>query len=167
MLLGILDLEHRTVEDIMIPRNEILGINLSQGIERIRQQLAGTTYTRMPLYRGDINHVVGMLHVRKIVKLIGQEELSPEHIVALARESYYVPERTNLRTALINFKLHKRRSGLVVNEYGDIKGLITLEDLLEEIVGEFTNDPGGLRSGNPPASRRQRDRRWRMPMCAN
>ncbi len=141
MLLGILDLERRTVEDIMIPRNEIQGVDLSKSIERIKQQLTGAIHTRMPLYNGDINHITGILHLREALTMIDNEELTPERMVKLAHDPYYIPEHTNLYMALINFKLHKQVNGLIVDEYGDIQGLITLEDLLEEIVGEFTNNP--------------------------
>lgn len=141
MLLGILDLEKRTVEDIMIPRQEIQGIDLNQSMGNILEQLASTLYTRILIYEGDINHTVGIIHLRDILASQLQEGLSKEKMKALAREPFYIPEHTRLQASLLSFKLHKRRSALIVDEYGDIQGLVTLEDLLEEIVGEFTNDP--------------------------
>ena len=142
MLLGILDLDQRSVEDIMIPRNEIQGIDLNDDWDSIENQLFKAVYTRVPLYENDINHIIGILHIREIPDMLKEERLNKETLVKVSREPYCMPEHTTLRDALINFKKHKRRIGLIVDEYGDIQGLITLEDLLEQIVGEFTNDPG-------------------------
>ncbi len=144
MLLGILDLEKVTVEDIMVPRNEIVGIDLNEPIDVITEQLASTQHTRLPLYREDIDNMVGILHVRKVLRLFQQEELTKETLEKNARDLYFVPEGTPLNTQLLNFQRHKRRIGLVVNEYGDIQGLVTLEDILEEIVGDFTTSPDTL-----------------------
>lgn len=144
MLLGILDLEKVTVEDIMIPRNEIVGIDLNDPIDVITEQLASTQHTRLPLYREDIDNMVGILHVRRVLRLFQQEELTKETLEKNARDLYFVPEGTPLNTQLLNFQRHKRRIGLVVNEYGDIQGLVTLEDILEEIVGDFTTSPDTL-----------------------
>ncbi len=141
MLLGILDLEKVTVEDIMIPRNEIVGIDLNEeNWENILSQLTTTQHTRIPLYRGDINNTVGIVHVRNTLHKITTGELNFETLIELASEPYYVPESTSLNRQLLNFQQHKKRIGMVVDEYGDIHGLVTLEDILEEIVGEFTTD---------------------------
>jgi len=106
--------------------------------------LASTQHTRLPLYREDIDNMVGILHVRRVLRLFQQEELTKETLEKNARDLYFVPEGTPLNTQLLNFQRHKRRIGLVVNEYGDIQGLVTLEDILEEIVGDFTTSPDTL-----------------------
>ncbi len=144
MLLGILDLEKVTVEDIMIPRNEVIGVDLDAHIDEITEQLAICQHTRIPIYRENIDNVVGIVHLRKLLSLFKHNELTKEALEKYARELYFVPEGTPLNTQLLNFQRHKRRIGLVVNEYGDIQGLVTLEDILEEIVGEFTTNPDSL-----------------------
>jgi len=142
MLINILDLEKVTVEDIMIPRNEITGIDINDDWEQIVVQLRDSQHTRIPVYEDDINHIIGFLHMRKAVQLFNRpEDANKESLRAMLRESYFVPQGTPLNTQLLNFQREKRRIALVVDEYGDIQGLITLEDLLEEIVGEFTTDP--------------------------
>ncbi len=141
MLLSILDLEKVTVEDIMIPRNEIVGININDDWEDISKQITQSQHTRLPVYEDDIDHVIGMLHLRKAIQLFQQGEASKEQFRELIHDAYFVPEGVPLNTQLINFQKEKRRIGLVVNEYGELQGLITLEDILEEIVGEFTTDP--------------------------
>lgn len=144
MLLGILDLEGATVEDIMIPRNEIVGIDLNSSLEKITDQLANSQHTRLPLYRESIDNVIGMIHLRKLLRLFKNLDVTKEALEKTARDLYFVPEGTPLNTQLLNFQRLKRRIGLVVNEYGDIQGLVTLEDILEEIVGEFTTNPDTL-----------------------
>lgn len=144
MLLSILDLENTTVEDIMVPRNEIVGIDLEDDWDEIVDQLRNSAYTRMPVYRGGIDNVVGFLHMRKVLPLLLEEEFDRNDLEATLREPYFIPESTSLNRQLLNFQREKRRIGLVVDEYGDIQGLVTLEDLLEEIVGEFTTDPAAL-----------------------
>ena len=142
MLLNILDLEKVTVEDIMIPRNEIVGIDINDDWELIVTQLRDSQHTKLPIYEGDINHVLGFLHMRKAIQLFNRPETAnKETLREMIREAYFVPQSTPLNTQLLNFQREKRRIGLIVDEYGDILGLITLEDLLEEIVGEFTTDP--------------------------
>lgn len=141
MLLNILDLEKVTVEDIMVPRNDIAGIDLDDDIATIRSQLTGSQYTRLPVYRESIDNVLGILHLRYALEMLIKGEFTHDDIIALVREAHYIPENTPLNTQLLNFQREKRRIGLVVNEYGDIRGLATLEDILEEIVGEFTTDP--------------------------
>ncbi len=140
MLLNILDLEKVTVDDIMVPRNEIVGIDLGESEEEIVQLITSCQYTRLPLYHDDIDNVTGILHIRNVLPLIARGSFSKERLKEIAKEPYFVPEGTPLTTQLLNFQRHKTRVGLVVNEYGEIEGLITLEDILEEIVGEFTTD---------------------------
>lgn len=141
MLLSILDLEKVTVEDIMVPRNEITGINLNDDWQDIIHQLSESQHTRLPVFDGDIDKVRGMIHIRHALHLYNKEESSKEDLQQIIREPYFVPEGTPLNTQLLNFQRERRRIGLAVNEYGDIQGLVTLEDILEEIVGEFTTDP--------------------------
>jgi Mg2+/Co2+ transporter CorB len=139
MLLGILDLERVTVDDIMIPRNEVTGINLDDDLESIISLLTNTTHTRLPVFRTDINQIEGIVHMRQIARLLTHNELSKEALLAACSEPYFVPEGTPLSTQLINFQKQKRRIGIVVDEYGDVIGIATLEDILEEIVGDFSN----------------------------
>ena len=139
MLLGILDLERVTVDDIMIPRNEVTGINLDDDLDSIINQLTNTTHTRLPLFRTDINQIEGIVHMRQIARLLTHNQLSKAALLAACNEPYFVPEGTPLSTQLINFQKQKRRIGIVVDEYGDVIGIVTLEDILEEIVGDFSN----------------------------
>ena len=143
MLMGILDLERVTVNDIMIPRQDIAGIDLDEDWERILEQLRQTPHTRLPVYRGDIGQMVGLVHMRRIAQELARGDFDRERLeeVARQREPYYVPDSTPLTVQLANFQRERRRFGFVVDEYGDVLGLVTLEDILEEIVGEFTNDP--------------------------
>jgi len=141
MLLNLMDLENVTVEDIMVPRNEITGIDIDADWETSRKVLMESQYTRLPLYRETIDHVIGMLHMRKVLPLLYREELDPDTLQTIAREPYFIPENTSLNRQLLNFQREQRRIGFAVDEYGDIQGLVTLEDILEEIVGEFTSDP--------------------------
>jgi len=147
MLLGILELEEITVNDIMVPRNEVAGIDLEDPWEDIVAQLTRSPYTRLLVYRDTIDQVVGLLHLRKALNLmINQPDFTRADLEALLREPYFIPEGTSLTRQLLNFQQQRRRVGLVVDEYGDVLGLVTLEDILEEIVGEFTTDPAA--SGN-------------------
>ncbi len=140
MLLGVLDLEKVTVDDIMVPRKEIVGIDIDDEMDEILALLANSQHTRLPVYRDNINNVLGMLHLRRLTRHLGQDGLTKTELLRLTRAPYYVPEATPLHTQLVNFKQEKRRIALVVDEYGDIQGIVTLEDILEEIVGEFTTD---------------------------
>lgn len=145
MLLSILDLEKVTIDDIMVPRNELVGIDLDDEWSDIIKQLAETQHTRLPVFEGDIDHMVGMIHIRRALRFFHSDDSSKDDFRKIIREAYYVPTGTPLNTQLLNFQHERRRNGLVVNEYGDILGLVTLEDILEEIVGEFTTDPSASR----------------------
>lgn len=141
MLINILDLEKATVEDIMIPRNEVIGINLEDSPEKILTQLETTEYTRLPVYESEINKVIGILHLRFTPRFLQpQNTLTHNQIREHISKPYFVPVSTPLNQQLINFKNQKHNMALVVDEYGEIQGLITLADLLEEIVGEFTTN---------------------------
>src|SRR5512139_1088405 len=142
MLMSILDLERINVEDIMVPRSEIAGIDVTDEWEDIVDQLSDSRHTRIPVYDGSLDELIGILHMKKVARLMARNEFDREQLVALARarEPYYVPEGTSINTQLLNFQRQRRRVAFVVDEYGDVQGLITLEDLLEEIVGEFTSD---------------------------
>ncbi len=141
MLLSILDLEKMAVEDIMIPRNEVDGLDLEEDEDEIIKQLKNSPYTRLPVFDGSIDNIIGTIHVRKAMHALVQGELNKEVIREITAPPYYIPEGTPLNRQLINFQRKKQRVGLVVDEYGDLLGLLTLVDLLEEIVGEFTTDP--------------------------
>jgi Mg2+/Co2+ transporter CorB len=142
MLLSILDLGRITVNDIMIPRQEITGIDVTASWEDILDQLRQTLHTRLPVYEGELDNILGVLHMKRVVQELARESLTRERLIEIARsrEPYFVPEGTPLTAQLTNFQRNHRRFGFVVNEYGDIDGLVTLEDILEEIVGEFTTD---------------------------
>ncbi len=141
MLLSILDLERATVEDIMVPRNEIIGIDISEPWERVVETIIGSSHTRLPVFDGSIDDLKGVVHLRKLVRLAAQDNLNLESLLTLVRDPYFIPEGTALNQQLLNFQDQKRRIGFLVDEYGDIQGLVTLEDILEEVVGEFTSDP--------------------------
>jgi len=140
MLVGILDLEKVTVNDIMVPRNEVVGVDLEDDLETILRQLKSSQHTRLPVFKGDVNNIQGVLHLRNATKLLLQDDINKAMLMELCREPYFIPESTPLNTQLINFQKEKRRFGIVVDEYGEVLGLATLEDILEEIVGEFTTD---------------------------
>jgi len=141
MLLNILDLEKVTVDDIMVPRSELDGIDLDNPIDVILEQLEQTPYTRVLAFRGSIDHVAGFLHSRRVMQAQLDGELTRETLEGLIRQPYYIPKGTPLNRQLLNFQRNRRRTALVVDEYGDVQGLVTMADLLEEIVGEFATDP--------------------------
>ncbi len=147
MLVSILDLERIRVDDIMIPRSEVAGLDLQDDWERLLGTLRDAQHTRMPVYEGDLDHIVGVLHMKKVARELARGELTRERLVEIARqrEAYYVPEGTTLQQQLVAFQQAHRRHAYVVDEYGDVQGLVTIEDILEEIVGEFTSLPHGLR----------------------
>jgi Mg2+/Co2+ transporter CorB len=139
MLVNILDLEQATVEDVMIPRQDIVGIDLDDEWEEILLQLTQTVYTRMPVYRESIDQVEGLLHIRTVISKLAHGELTFEDLKRSVRRPYFIPEGTALTQQLLEFQHRERRMGLVVDEYGDIQGLVTLDDILEEIVGATTS----------------------------
>ena len=140
MLLSILDLEKVTVDDVMVPHNEIVGIDLDDTDEEIEKIISDSQHTMLPVYRDSIDQVVGILHMRMLANL-AMRDLTKESLQRLLAEPYFVPEGTPLSKQLIQFQRRRERIALVVDEYGDIQGIVTLEDILEEIVGEFTTDP--------------------------
>ncbi len=141
MLLNILDLEHVTVDDVMVPHNEIVGIDLDESMQEIANVIQHSEHTRLPVYRDNIDQVIGLMHLRKLANLTSHSSIDKASIERLAAEPYFVPEGTPLSTQLLQFQKTKQRFAMVVDEYGDIQGIVTLEDILEEIVGEFTTDP--------------------------
>jgi Mg2+/Co2+ transporter CorB len=140
MLTRILDLESVTVDDIMVPRAEIAAINIDDALNTIMTTVAASQHTLLPIYKDSFDNVLGILHLRRVARLIFNEDFSKADLLQLTREPYYVPEATPLHTQLFNFQKERQRLALVVDEYGDIQGIVTLEDILEEIVGEFTSD---------------------------
>ena len=140
MLLNILDLETVTVNDILVPRNEIAGIDIEDSLEDILDDIATSQHTRLPVYKNDIDNIVGTLHLRSVGRLLRVESLNKAALVQETTEPYFIPESTPLHTQLMNFQKKKLRMAVVVDEYGAVKGIVTLEDILEEIVGEFTTD---------------------------
>lgn len=140
MLLGILDLESATVEDIMTPRNEIVGIDLELPIEEIVTQIKTSPHTRLPVYKKSIDRVIGFLHLRKILMLVNHEDFDKQTLINQLTKPSFIPESTPVHKQIQRFKTEKIRIGLVVDEYGDVEGLVTLDDLLQEIVGELITD---------------------------
>lgn len=140
MLRGILDLENTTVEDIMIPRNEVKGLDLEENIDDLMNSILDSEYTRQPIYEGDINNIIGIFHGRKAYHLLRSKKVTHNAIKRFAEEAYFIPESTTLTKQLLNFRQTKNRFAVVVDEYGEMQGLVTLEDILEEIVGDFTTN---------------------------
>ncbi len=138
MLLAILELEKIRVDDVMVPRRKIVGIDLNAEWDEIVAALTASRYTRMPAYRGSLDNVVGMLHMRRVLNLMREGRLDREALNSAMTEPYFIPSGTTLTQQLLNFREVQRRLALVVDEYGDIKGLVTLDEILEEIVGDFT-----------------------------
>jgi len=151
MLVGVLDLENVTVDDIMVPRNEIVGIDLEDDWDDVLEQIETSRHTRLIVYRDELDNTIGILHLRSILADLATEALTPEVLESHVRDAYFVPEGTPLHRQLVNFQRAKRRVALVVDEYGDIQGLVTMDDILEEIVGEFTTDPAELYRDIQPA----------------
>jgi Mg2+/Co2+ transporter CorB len=140
MLVNILDLEQAVVEDVMIPRQDIVGIDLDGDWDEIMLLLTQSVYTRLPVYRESIDQVEGLLHIRSVIGKLAHGELKYEDLLRSIRRPYFIPEGTTLTRQLLEFQRRERRMGLVVDEYGDIQGLVTLDDILEEIVGEYTSE---------------------------
>ncbi len=140
MLLNILDLEKATVNDILVPRNDVIGLDIDDELDEILDQIGSSQHTLMPIYRKDLDNIVGMLHLRSVGRLLKLEHVNKASILRETSEPYYIPESTPLHTQLFNFQNKKMRIAFVVDEFGAVQGLVTLEDILEEIVGEFTTD---------------------------
>ena len=140
MMVRLLDLEQVSVNDIMIPRGEIEAIDLDSEMSKIIKVASNSQYTLLPIYKESINNIIGILHLRRLARFLGANEFTKSDLMQLTWEPYYIPEATSLDKQLINFQAEKQRIALVVDEYGDLQGLVTLEDILEEIVGEFTSD---------------------------
>jgi Mg2+/Co2+ transporter CorB len=138
MLLGILDLNKVTVDDVMIPKHQIIGIDLDQPWKKVVEEIAHSKFEWMPIYRDNINQIVGVLHVRELATVLSKS-FTEETLLKILQEAYFIPEGTLLNVQLHNFQQQKKRMALIVDEYGEIKGLLTLKDILEEIVGEFTS----------------------------
>ena len=138
MLVGILDLENVTAEDIMVPRAEIVAIDINDDWKKIQKQLTHAQHTRVLLYRDSIDDAVGFVHCRDALRLLSKDQFTKSSLLRAVREIYFTPESTPLHTLMYKFQAEKERIALVVDEYGDIMGLVTLEDILEEIIGDFT-----------------------------
>ena len=148
ILLNLFDLETITVEDIMTPRSQIEALNLSMPVEEIKRELTTCYHNKLAVYEGEINQIVGILHVRKAVALLNEvEELTAEHFRALLTTPYFIPQDTGLLTQLQYFQENRERLGIIVDEYGEVQGLVTLDDIIEEMIGEFTTSmPGAARA---------------------
>ena len=142
MLLNILDLEEVTVDDVMVPRNEVYGIDLDDSDEEILRCVQASNHTRLPVWRDDINNIVGVLHMRNISRIIDKQGLDRDALEREMDKPYFIPESTPLHTQLVHFQKNKLRLAIVVDEYGEVMGIVALEDILEEIVGEFTSRMG-------------------------
>ena len=140
LLDGLQSLDKVTVNDILVPRNEVDGINLDEPIGRIIEQLIISRHTRLPVYHNDINQVEAILNTKLISHLLPKADLTLEALHSACYEPYFVPESTPLQMQLLNFHKQQRRLGVVVDEYGEVQGIVTLEDILEEIVGEFEDE---------------------------
>ena len=148
ILLNLFDLETISVEDIMTPRSQIEALNLAMAVDEIKHQLTTCYHNKLPVYEGEINRIVGILHVRKAMALLNQEEeLTVEHFRALLSEPYFIPQDTGVFTQLQYFQENRERLGIIVDEYGEVQGLVTLDDIIEEMIGEFTTSmPGASRA---------------------
>lgn len=148
MLMGILELESATVEDIMTPRNEIVGIDLELPLEEIINQIKTSPHTRLPVYKKSVDRIIGFLHLRKVLILINHEDFDKQTIISLLSKPVFIPDTTPVHSQMLAFKADKVRVGLVVDEYGDVHGLVTMDDLLQEIVGEIITDDTQVRVQN-------------------
>ena len=147
MLANLMDLESISVEDVMTPRNHIHALDLAEKPALLRQQLATSFHSRLPVYEGTLDNIVGILPVKSVVQLATTDDLDAEHLRGLLRPAYFVPVGTPLLTQLQQFQVDRQRQGLVVDEYGELQGLVTIEDIIEEIIGEFTTQaPGSTES---------------------
>lgn len=156
MLINILDLEHGSVDDVMVPRQDITGIDLNDSWESILQTLTQSIFTRLPVWEDDLDQVVGILHIRDVLSRLAHGQLDLASLRRAIRPPYFIPEGTSLTQQMLEFQRREQRMGLVVDEYGDIQGLVTLDDILEEIVGEYTTEG----SGRQKLIRKLDDSRW-------
>ena len=140
MIVNMIDLEKVKVEDAMIPRNELVAVDIEDDIEKISNKILNCKHTRIPIYKKELNRLVGFLHKRKVIEMLIAQKITKEKILEKINSPYFIPEDTSLTSQLINFKKQKKRIGFVVDEYGDVKGVVTLDDILEEIVGEFNEN---------------------------
>lgn len=140
MLLNILDLEHGSIDDVMVPRQDIVGLDLAEPWEETIDRLSQTVHTRLPVWEGDLENMLGLLHVRSVLPRLSKGMLDKDSLLKATRSPYYIPEGTTLTQQLLEFQSRERRLGMVVDEYGDIQGMVTLDDILEEIVGEYTTE---------------------------
>jgi Mg2+/Co2+ transporter CorB len=176
MLVNILDLEEVSVDDIMVPRNEVYGIDLDDDDDEILNCIQSSAHTLLPVWRDDINNVVGVFHLRNSGRVLHAGRLDRTALAEEMDKPYFIPESTPLHTQLLNFQKQKRRLGIVVDEYGDVMGLVALADILEEIVGEFTSnlsdaddeifpqrDGSYLISGNSSVRDINRNLNWELP----
>ena len=138
MLVNLFDLESVTVDDIMVPRSQIDAVDIESPPETLRHQIGTSNHTRIPVYQGTLEEIIGILHVRKFLNIAEADEITPDRLRQILREPYFVPQGTPLLTQLQHFQEQQDRLGLVVDEYGELLGMVTLEDILEEIIGEFT-----------------------------
>lgn len=143
ILLNLFELERITVEDVMTPRSSMESIDLSEPWEEITSRIATSYHTRLPVYREELNNIVGVLHLRRLIGLLHRNELTPESLAEHVQEAYYIPAATPVFSQLQFFQKNKQRAGLVVDEYGEVLGLVTMEDIIEEIIGEFTTSLPG------------------------
>jgi Mg2+/Co2+ transporter CorB len=148
ILLNLFELEKISVEDIMTPRSQIEALNLALPVDAIKAELTTCYHNKLPVYEGEINRIVGILHVRKAVALLNEEDdLTVDHFRELLTEPYFIPQDTGVFTQLQYFQENKERLGIIVDEYGEVQGLVTLEDIIEEMIGDFTTStPGAARS---------------------
>jgi Mg2+/Co2+ transporter CorB len=172
MLMGILELESATVEDIMTPRNEIVGIDLELPLEDIINQIKTSPHTRLPVYKKSVDRIIGFLHLRKVLILINHEDFDKQTIISLLSKPVFIPDTTPVHSQMLAFKADKVRVGLVVDEYGDVHGLVTMDDLLQEIVGEIITDDTQVRTqsdgsylvdGNITVRELNRFMQWELP----
>ena len=176
MLLRILSMEKVTVEDVMVPRANMEAIDMDDEWDDIVEQLATSHHTRVPVFQGSLDNILGIVHIRKMFYLSQMADFNKETMLSMIREPYFMPENSSITHALSNLQEQRRRFGIVVDEYGDIKGLVTLELILEEVVGEFTtmipgiddditlaDDGGYLVSGNTNIRDINRKLGWNLP----
>jgi Mg2+/Co2+ transporter CorB len=172
MLMGILELESATVEDIMTPRNEIVGIDLELPLEDIINQIKSSPHTRLPVYKKSVDRIIGFLHLRKVLILVNHEDFDKQTIISLLSKPVFIPDTTPVHSQMLKFKSEKVRIGLVVDEYGDVHGLVTMDDLLQEIVGEIITDDTQVRvqsdgsyivDGNITVRELNRFMQWELP----